>query len=164
MPLQSIIVVVVRSLCFQWFVGVIMQLPALFTTLGLSAKLGTHTDWSTLIMTIMIALMVSSACWIFSPWIAQLLVKGHNASINLSNITLSNLYCFALVWIGLSFSLAGLRGICVDAYEVLDRVNHTASSIVSLTKLAGSIASLFIGVLPIIFSASWSKKLAARAQ
>jgi hypothetical protein len=163
MPLQSIIVVVVRILSFQWFVRVIMQLPILFTTLRLVAKSGTHTDWSTPI-TIIMVLMVSSACWIFSPWIAQLLVKGHDASINLSNITLSNLYCFAFVWIGLSFSLAGLRGICANAYEVLDGLNHTASSIVPLSKLARSIASLLIGVLPIIFSVNWSKKLAVRAQ
>jgi hypothetical protein len=168
MPLQSIIIVILRLLALQWIAGAILNIPSWFMLSAVTPKVGLHIVWLCSIQFV-VTCIVFAACWIWAPKIAQLLVTRFDAPVNLSGLTAFHLYNFIFLWFGLSNGLSGLRGIAADLPEAVGALSHAANlnfTLInkSVAHMAGSIVSLAISFMVIVFAAKWAKRLASHSE
>jgi len=115
MPLQSIVSIVLRLFCIQWFIT------------GLSWLFPMLTSWNGYDTTTKLAMyfgplffiVISAVFWVSTPAIARAVTRRDNMPVNTGGLTKHDLYCFAFVLLGLSLLLSNFAATLSYAYQFL---------------------------------------------
>jgi hypothetical protein len=160
MPLQSIIVVILRISALQLVVtGLITLMPFL----------GIKSPWSSI--TILLIIPASAAfLWAFSEQIARLVTRVHEVVVPLGGLSRMDLFAFAFVYLGLSFLISGIGTVVLNlssvfANSISEPSAHQALlQTQSIQQISKQAVQVFLGIICLFNSDHFAKKLIERGQ
>jgi hypothetical protein len=160
MPLQSIVVIVLRLFCIQWFVQGITLSISVAQTIGygghgLSAYSGYFIPAGLFLLSI--------CCWLGAPFISRMVTRRNDSPLNVAGLTRRDLYCFAFVFVGLNFALSSLGMTMNTLYYFIKVIRETYEGASERTSASYNLArygvTLAGGVVAILFAEQWAVKL-----
>jgi hypothetical protein len=159
MPLRSIIVVFLRLFALQWAVQSLgWQVPMLIQL---------H-HWTTPVFLIYNS-VIALACWMLAEPISRLATRNHDVSVPLGGLTRQDLYAFAFVYLGLSFSIGGIGSVVMTLATLFaNTVNHPTANealqLEHLPQIGKSFIQSIVGLIALFNANRFAKKLVSREE
>jgi len=159
MPLQSIVAIVLRLFCIQWFVSGVVSI------LALSQFIGSSTDHSLYLqfLTPAFSFLLCFVVWMLAPAISRAVTPRDVSALNISGVSRHDFYSFAFVFVGLNFFLTDLGWSLVYVRDYLEAISQThpqgTNQTTAFYHLARHAVSLIAGCFCILFAGQFSKKL-----
>ena len=161
MPLQSIIVIVLRLFAIQWF----------FTSLVSIVTLWGNTPWRMSVFPSICWLVAGGITWFLSQPLSRFVTKGYDATVNFQGLTRLDLYSYSFVFVGLGFFLRGIATILTTAGVMFAQATASASSQIDhslVNSIAGQlprhVIEMILGLISVLFANRFAKKLASREE
>lgn len=161
MPLKSIVVVILRLYAIQQTVYGLLSLIG-----AMRAEVGTfHSTENYMIYIIpLMSLALAGIIYFAAPLLSGLVAKDYDSNVNLSGLSLQDLYCFAFVFLGLSFILGAIGPIfnwlhywfVIGASSISESDQNMTKSFYTLSQYGIQIAAGFFSV---IYARRFAKKL-----
>jgi hypothetical protein len=163
MPLSSIVVIVIRLFALNWLLTVVSLLLRAATT---PLPHGDRLSAALILYAAPVLLLIFAAgLWILTPAIARLVSRGVDTTVSMGSLSLSDLYSFAFVFLGLFFILSSfadvINWIHYFATEAHSAPDPRARNFYELTR---SCLTFVAGVVSIVGAPRWTKKLVAHDQ
>ncbi|MFA5148230.1 MAG: hypothetical protein WC491_03785 [Candidatus Omnitrophota bacterium] len=161
MPLKSIVVVILRLYAIQQTVyGLLSLIGAMRSEVGTFHSIENYMIYIIPLMSLALAGIIYFA----APLLSNLATKDCNSELNLSGLSLQDLYSFAFVFLGLSFVLGAIGPIfnwlhywfVVGASSISESDQNMAKSFYTLSQYGIQIAAGFVSM---IYARRFAKKL-----
>lgn len=164
MPLSSIVVIVMRLFALNWFV---MALPLLLPAAA-SPVLHERSVFALLMPYApgVLLLIFAAGLWTLSSPIARLVSRGVDSSVAIGGLSRSDLYSFALVFLGLFFVLSSFADVInwVHYFTVSHEDPRHDPRIQNFYQLTRPCTTFALGLVSLLGAPRWTKKLVARDQ
>jgi len=154
MPLRNIVLVVIRLYAIQQLVyGIVLFISALSTS----------TNHLTTYLAPLTSLVFSLIIWYSASLISDLATKGCNSEVNISGLSLRDIYSFAFVFLGISFTLDAVGNIINkvhymfilwDSISAMDEVSRR-----SVYDFWHYFIQMAAGIVAIIYARRFADKL-----
>jgi hypothetical protein len=156
MPLQSIIVVILRLFAIQWGVSALISVVAFWG----------QTHWRMSVFPSVGWLVAAVLSWLLAKPIALFVTKGYDTLINFGGLTRQDLYSFSFVFIGLGFFLRGVATTVISVGVMIAQATAPASTQLDhslVNSISGQLPrnaiETILGLIAVLFANRWAKKL-----
>ncbi len=164
MPLNNIVVIVIRLFALNWL---LLSVPLLLSAAASPLPHEPH-----LVATLMpyapgvLLLILAAVLWILASIIARLVSRGVDSSVNVGSLSRSDLYSFAFVFLGLFFILSSFADVVnwIHYFTVSHEDPRHDPRVQSLYQLTRPCLTLALGLVSLFGAPRWTKKLVARDQ
>lgn len=165
MPLSSIVVIVIRLFALNWLLTAVPLLLSAAAT-----PLPHEHDLQTVLIPYvptLLLLIFAAVLWILAPAVARFVSRGVDASVSIGNLSRSDLYSFAFVFLGLFFILSSFADVInwVHYFATVSREDPRHDPrIRNLYTLTRPCLTLVLGLVSLLGAPRWTKKLVSHDQ
>ena len=107
-------------------------------------------------------IVVAVGMWVIAPFIARLVSRGADATLNLSGVSRYDLYSFAFVFVGLYFVLSSIAD-TINWLHYFATVSHDKAGedprIQNFYQLTRPFLTLAVGLIALFGAPHWAKRL-----
>lgn len=157
MPLQSIIVVFLRITAIQVSVG------SLLGAIPFTMQSFAWISASIAVVNVGFGLLI----WFFAEPVARLVIRGHDTDISLGGLTRGDLFSFAFVYLGISFTIGSIGSVATwltshFASTVATSTSHQTLDTQPIGEFVRHSIQLLLGLTALLNADRFAKKLAER--
>jgi hypothetical protein len=160
MPLNSIVVIVIRLFALNWLFSALPLLVSAATT-----PLPHERHLSIVLMPYapaVLLLIFAAGLWILTPAIARFVSRGVDTTVNIGGLSRSDLYNFAFVFLGLFFMLSSFAD-AINWIHYFATVSHQDPTrdprVQNLYQLTRPCMTFVAGLISLLGAPRWTKKL-----
>lgn len=163
MPLNTIVVIVLRLFALNWLLHAVVLISSaipLSYERSVSANL-LHCAPAMLLVILAVCL------WLLASAVGRVVSRGFDASVSVGSLSRSDLYSFAFVFLGLFFILSSFADVInwLHYFAAVSREDPRHDPrIQSFYQLSRACLTLAAGLVSLLGAPRWTKKLVSRDQ
>lgn len=161
---STIVLVVIRLFCVQWFVHGLS-----YSALALAESSPITPTFSRPVFILAQALsylVLAIVVWFLAPFIARLITGSRNTPITIPSVSLADLYAFAFVFLGIYFFVSSLGNVLDWFYfffiTAASRGDYDPQRKASFFQFSRYIITLLAGLACIYYGRFWARRLVAK--
>ncbi len=165
MQSSLIVLIVLRLFSLYWLVQVLTELATAATEFSIKYAGGeTNTAFYLTFFPALLLLVLAVATWITAPKLARRILGEYDTVLEISGLTRQDLYCFAIVFLGLYFALASVGDVINWLHYYFINAAQTSLSYSQRQPpnyygMSQSLITLIAGLTCFFKGKSWAGKL-----